>query len=112
MANPLPDMRGRTKPKGKAGNPNWVKGKSGNPKGGSTAVLEVTALAKQYTEVALKTLAQICEHGKSESARCNAASILLDRAYGRPRQAIEGVDGGPVKIEVVIQRFTDDEQAS
>jgi hypothetical protein len=35
------------------------------------------------------TLAHVAQKGKNESARITAASMLLDRGYGRPAQSIE-----------------------
>jgi len=49
----------------------------------------LSELAREYTDVALSTLAEIASNGESESARVAAATALLDRAYGRPRQAVE-----------------------
>lgn len=50
---------------------------------------EIKALAGVYTQAALDTLAEIMATGQSEAARVSAASELLDRAHGKPRQAIE-----------------------
>lgn len=74
---------------------------------GAAARIEVTALAKTYTEMALRTLAEIAEGGQSEAARVSAASALLDRGWGRPTQATEvtGKDGAPFVLEIV--RFAD-----
>lgn len=59
----------------------------------------IEELAKAHSPTALKALADIAKAGVSESARVSAASALLDRAYGRPRQAVEhtGADGGPIE---------------
>jgi hypothetical protein len=47
-------------------------------------------------------LVKIATSGKLESARVAAASHLLDRAWGRPRQAIEhsGLEAGQLAIRV------------
>lgn len=44
-------------------------------------------LASGHIEVALSALADIAAHGQSEAARVSAACAILDRCYGRPRQA-------------------------
>ena len=44
-------------------------------------------LARAYTWTAFDTLVDICENGKSESARISAATALLDRGFGKPREA-------------------------
>jgi len=50
---------------------------------------ELRGAAQQYSEDALKTLHNICQTGESESARVAAASAILDRAYGKPKQSVE-----------------------
>lgn len=69
------------------------------------ATADVKQLAQKYTEEAIKTLAQIMKSGDSDKARAAAAKELLDRAHGRPVQAITGEGGGP--LTVVVRKFTD-----
>ena len=65
------------------------KGQSGNP-GGRTKVLgEVQELARQHAPSAIAELARLAVKAKSETARIAAIRDLLDRGYGRPRQAVE-----------------------
>jgi len=76
---------------------------SGRPPGRKdNKTLELEAAAKKYAGDALKALAHIAKLGKNESARVSAAIALLDRGYGRPRQAIEhsGEGGGPIAVTV------------
>lgn len=47
----------------------------------------LSQLAKQYAGGAIQALADIAENGQSESARIAAACAILDRGYGRPREA-------------------------
>jgi len=54
---------------------------------------KISSLARQYTGLALVTLAQVAETSKNDSARVAAASALLDRGWGKPRQVIEGEGG-------------------
>lgn len=60
----------------------------------------VKALASEHTRDAIDTLAELmkspAEDGK---VRIAAAVALLDRAWGRPSQAITGAGGGPVKLQ-------------
>lgn len=49
----------------------------------------LSELARDHTDVALSALVDIAMNGESESARVSAATALLDRGYGRPRQAVE-----------------------
>jgi hypothetical protein len=44
-------------------------------------------LASGHVSVALSALADITAHGQSEAARVSAACAILDRVYGRPRNA-------------------------
>lgn len=58
-------------------------------------------LAREHTPLALDTLARVCASSESDAARVSAAQALLDRAYGKPKQAIEhtGKDGEPVQVQ-------------
>lgn len=47
----------------------------------------LSELASGHIEVALSALADIAANGQSEGARVSAACAILDRCYGRPRQA-------------------------
>lgn len=58
-------------------------------------------IAQEYAPAALDCLATIVKSGGSESARVSAAVALLDRAYGKPAQAVTGEDGGPIELSVV-----------
>jgi hypothetical protein len=68
-------------------------------------------LAQQYTDIALAALKDVAVTG-SDSARVAAATAILDRAYGRPRQAIEvaGEEGGPLQVHIV--RFSGSDNAA
>lgn len=61
----------------------------------------IEELARSHAPTALDALASIASAGQSEGARVSAATALLDRAYGKPRQAVEhtGKDGGPIQTE-------------
>jgi hypothetical protein len=68
------------------------KGKSGNPGGRpkkTEQVIEIEALARQYAPQAMEALVKIATTGKSDSARVAAATAILDRAFGRPRQTLD-----------------------
>ena len=74
--------------------PRWVKGQSGNPKGGvgrPKPVEDVRALARKSTSIALKCLEDVVRDEKAPHAAKIAASIaLLDRGHGRPEQSFTG----------------------
>jgi hypothetical protein len=86
----------------------WPKGKSGNPGGRPKAVAAVRELARQWTEVAIRTLADVCQHGEKEAARVAAAEALLNRAWGRPEQAVqlEGPNGEQIipVIQITVKK--------
>ncbi len=54
-------------------------------------------LARTHTELALSVLVHVADKGESESARVGAANAILDRGYGRPRQAMDVT--ADVKVE-------------
>jgi hypothetical protein len=69
--------------------------------------IELAEAAKEFTPQALETLRQVCENGQSEAARVAAACALLDRGYGRPKQAVEhaGKDAGPIQVQAQVTEF-------
>ena len=87
---------------------------AGRPKGSRSAATRqvqerISDLAKQHSDTAVKALASIAENGVSEAARVSAANSLLDRAYGKPVQAMEHSGPGEGPIETVD--FTPKERA-
>lgn len=66
---------------------------------------EIRSLARSHTDSAIMTLAKIMTSPKAPtSARVSAATALLDRGWGKPRQAME-LMAPPKKPE----EMTDDE---
>jgi hypothetical protein len=47
----------------------------------------LSELARQHAPKAIEALASIAENGQSETARVTAACAILDRGYGKPREA-------------------------
>lgn len=78
---------------------------AGRPVGAvSAAKRRLAMLAQEHAETAVQALADIAAHGESEAARVSAATAILDRAYGRPGQAVEITDTTPVMpTEIVIR---------
>ena len=47
----------------------------------------LSMLAREYTYTAFDTLLDVAKNGQSEPARIAAATALLDRGFGKPREA-------------------------
>jgi len=63
---------------------------AGRKKGGvSQAKRDLAEMAKDHAETAMLTLVEIATGDAAASARVSAATAILDRAYGKPRQALE-----------------------
>jgi sulfite reductase beta subunit-like hemoprotein len=61
-------------------------GQSGNPGGRPKALIEVQDLAREHTPAAISALVQIVTSGESDAARVAAASVILDRGWGKAAQ--------------------------
>src|ERR1051325_8688468 len=65
---------------------------AGRPRGSiNKASRELREIAQAYTVEAIETLAHLMRSAESEGTRLNAANALLDRAYGKPTQMIDGI---------------------
>lgn len=68
----------------------FQKGQSGNPGGRAKERLAdgrtLADLAREHTEDALKALVRVLESSESDAAIVSAATAVLDRGWGRPRQ--------------------------
>jgi hypothetical protein len=85
----------------------WVKGQSGNPGGRARIPAELIAAAKAMSMDALGVLESIMHDPKAmESARVKAATAIIDRAYGKPAQAVSITDpeGNPLSSILVMNR--------
>ena len=87
---------------------------SGRPQGALNRATEIqratlSELARDHTEAAVATLADVMQNGSSESARIAAANAILDRGYGKAwlgqsdklDQRVSGGEGGPLRITKV-----------
>jgi hypothetical protein len=65
------------------------------------ATIEIRELARKYGPDALKELSRLSTHAESEQARVSAIKEILDRAYGKSPQPLDGDgEGGPITLEV------------
>lgn len=51
------------------------------------AKARLSQIARQHTDVAFAALIEVAEKGQTENARITAACAILDRAFGKPREA-------------------------
>jgi hypothetical protein len=81
----------------------FAKGRSGNPGGRPKALKDVEEAARAHAPAALATLVPIASDTTAPpAAQVSAATVLLDRAYGRPRQAIEANGKMAVTLEHLV----------
>lgn len=59
-------------------------------------------LARQHGPLALDTLVDVAKNGDKDAARVSAASVLLDRGFGKPSQHVEV--SGSIDLISAIQR--------
>ena len=94
--------RGSQRPKGIGG---FKKGQSGNPGGRPKDAEGIRELARSHAAEAVETLASIMnDKEKPPNARANAASAILDRAFGKPTQTVDATTR-----RVDPDSFSDDE---
>lgn len=80
---------------------------AGRPKGvPNKATASIRDAAREYTEQALLTLAEVmADEEQPAAARVSAANALLDRGYGKPSQSVDVTGDMTFKgLEVVIRR--------
>jgi hypothetical protein len=74
----------------------WTKGQSGNPGGREKRDIDIEKLARSHAPEAIATLVNALRHPR---LCVQAASVLLDRGYGRPKQNISGDADKPLIVD-------------
>lgn len=80
------------------GNPQWVKGVSGNPYGRAPKGLSIADYIGSKTQqgrLLVRETLKIALHGESENVRLSALAELWNRYAGKPIQAVITVDATP-----------------
>lgn len=82
------------------GNPNWVKGKSGNPSGRAKSDVDIAALARVHGPRCIQVIVGLLDDPDSR-VRVSAATVLLDRGFGKPKQEINATADGTLTLHLV-----------
>lgn len=80
----------------------WKKGVSGNPNGRPKQLSEIKALARVHSPAALARLVANLDHENGSIAN-QAAIAILDRAHGKPAQAIVGGDDDESPLRMIVE---------
>lgn len=81
-------------------------GVSGNPGGRPRVFADVKALAGEYTTEAIESLVRIARATKTPApVKLAAWREVMDRAIGRPAQAITGEGGGPIQVAAIVDEL-------
>jgi len=78
-------------------------GKSGNTGGRPKILAEVQELAREHTKEAIALFVEILNDSNAPpAARVSAANSILDRAYGKPAQAVSHTGQAGFTLEDVV----------
>jgi hypothetical protein len=60
----------------------------------------LSMLAREFTWDAFDTLLDVCKNGQTDSARIAAATAILDRGFGKPREAGLSQYSAPSRFDI------------
>ncbi len=61
-------------------------------------MVEFRAQCREHADASVAALVEMRDNDESPWVRLAAIQILLDRAYGKPKQEVVGPDDGPVQV--------------
>ena len=62
---------------------------------------DVQSLARSYTRMAIRVLVGVATNGRTDAAKVAAASVLLDRGYGKVPQTLDAQGLTALRIELI-----------
>jgi hypothetical protein len=80
-------------------------GQSGNPGGRPAIVGELRELARAHAPEAIKELARLALHAKTETARIAAIRELLDRGFGKATQYVAAENDEPALNDLNLEEL-------
>jgi hypothetical protein len=78
----------------------WKPGQSGNPKGRPRPLVDIAALAREHGPRCIKVIADMLDDPDSR-VRVSAATVLLDRGFGRPNQNVTATGDGTLTLHLL-----------
>src|SRR5277367_1630959 len=91
-------------------NGKFAPGVSGNPGGVSEVRREMQELARLHSVEAIESAVKLMRTAKSDMVRLAAISLILDRAWGRPKQSVE-VENQGRSLEQILMAIAEARKA-
>ncbi len=80
----------------------FMPGQSGNPKGRPKAPVDIAALARVHGPQCVAVVVELLA-SSDERIRLAAATVLIERGFGKPVQPIAGDPDNPLTLRYVIE---------
>ena len=78
----------------------WKPGQSGNPAGRAKHDVDIAALARVHGPRCVKVIADLLDDPDSR-VRVSAATVLLDRGFGKPNQNVTATGDGTLTLHLL-----------